>query len=59
MTKMAQRRLLRVKKCSICKNIIEDYDDIQVIKYRQGKFVEYNFFHTSCLKKARIEIERV
>lgn len=52
-------RLSKIRVCSICNCPIEDYHDLQVIKYRSGRRVEYNFFHTECLKNARQEIRRV
>ena len=52
-------RLSKIKNCSICGLPIMDFHDVQVIKYRSGKRMCYNFFHTVCLEESRKLIQRV
>lgn len=59
MTRTAKERLKKIGRCSICGGAIEDYDDVQIIKYRSGRCFEYHFFHTSCLRKSRESQVRV
>ena len=59
MSKVERNRLSKIKYCSICGELIADWHDVQIIKYRSGKFMNYNFFHTECLEQARKEIGRV
>lgn len=59
MSKAERNRLSKIKYCSICGGLIADWHDVQIIKYRSGKFMNYNFFHTECLEQARKEIGRV
>lgn len=53
LTKTTKARLVKNNKCIICGSSIEPYHDVQVIKYRHGRFMEYHFLHTECIKKNR------
>ena len=55
----AKRRFRMWGICPICEQFVSESDNIQYIKYRSGKSVNYTFFHTSCLKKAREDVRRV
>lgn len=57
MTKTAKERLKKIGRCSLCGEPIQSFEDVQIIKYRSGKYIEYHFFHTSCLKKSRESIQ--
>ena len=35
--------------CPICKQKIEEYDDVQAVGYPNGRYKMYTFFHTQCL----------
>lgn len=59
MSQTERYRLSKIKYCSICNGLILDWHDVQVIKYRTGKRMSYNFFHTECLEQARKEIGRI
>lgn len=39
------------KVCPICGNKINDWDDIQYIRFQYGRIRMYTFFHTACLVK--------
>lgn len=52
LTKTSKSRLnFKVTKCPICEELFTEVDDIQVVKYRCGKYMEYHFIHTNCLRK--------
>lgn len=55
MSDTEKRRFTFRKVCPICKQPINDWDDIQYIKFQYGKTRLYTFFHTSCLVKHNFE----
>lgn len=52
-----KRRFAFRKECPICGKPINDYDDIQYIKFQYGRIKMYSFFHTMCLVKHNLEEE--
>lgn len=49
MSDTEKRRLKANCTCPICDQKIEYYHDAQILKIRKGRYLEYHFFHTSCL----------
>lgn len=54
----AKRRLKYANICPICGKEITIYQNIHYIKYKMGKKMEYNFFHTDCLIGARSMVNK-
>lgn len=55
MNDTVKRRFAFRKVCPICNNHINDWDDIQYIRFQYGKIKMYTFFHTSCLVKHNMQ----
>lgn len=57
-SELSENTKKRIRKCvcAICLQPFTEVDSIQYLKYRQGKFMNYSFFHSDCLAKARKEI---
>lgn len=53
MTDIEKRRLKANCTCPICGNKIEYYDDAQILKIRNGRYIQYHFFHTNCLNSPK------
>lgn len=44
------KKMLKYKPtCPICNQIIEDFDDFQIVRYKVGRRIWSSFFHTRCL----------
>lgn len=59
MSKASKERLQKCPLCPLCGQRIESYDDVQTIKYRTGRYIEYHFFHTKCLQESRKNVGRI
>lgn len=55
---IAKRRLKQNNICPICQKEITMYNNIHYIKYKVGRSMEYNFFHTDCLIGARSMVNK-
>ena len=49
MSDIEKRRLKQKSICPICAKKIEYFDDVQILKIRNGRCIDYHFFHTKCL----------
>lgn len=59
MSQTILRHFKKRGKCPICGEIIEDFDDVQQVKYRNGRYTMYSFFHTQCLVEFEFGVRRV
>lgn len=59
LTATAKRRLKASCICPLCKEIIMPSESLQLVKYKSGRGINYTFFHTTCLEKARQQVRRV
>lgn len=55
MTDTEKRRLKANYLCPICGQKIEYFQDAQILKIRNGRYLQYHFFHTSCLNISPVE----
>lgn len=61
LTKYELSRFNKNCECKICNNIIMDQDQFEMIKHKNGRFVNYAFVHTICLfqPKKRFQFKEV
>ena len=49
MTQTIRRHFNKRSLCPVCNKPIEEFDDVQQVKFRNGRCTMYSFFHTQCL----------
>lgn len=59
MSQTILRHFRRRSKCPICGEQIEEFDDVQQVKYRNGRCTMYSFFHTQCLVEFEFGVREV
>ena len=55
LTEYEKKRLNLNRNCYICDQPIRDYEQIDFIKTRDRRWVQYNFYHTACAIKYGIK----
>lgn len=51
LTEYERKRLNLNRCCYLCEQPIRDYEEIEFIKTRDRRLVQYNFYHTACMIK--------
>lgn len=55
LSETVKRRFEHRSFCPVCKKKIEEYDDVQYVKYPWGVCTMYTFFHSQCLIKHELD----